>query len=143
MVDLELSRTRLTTELAGVRKRLAELKTEPEPEELKSGGDNTPLSENTDSALVVEERELRSQLMSALVDRAAALDEALERVERGTYGVCLGCNEPIAPSRLTPLPEAAYCASCQAELEEEALGSRPPHWHDAEGFYEDARTFED
>ncbi|MGH9461574.1 MAG: hypothetical protein ACRD1X_10185 [Vicinamibacteria bacterium] len=87
MVDLELSRTRLARELDGVKKRLAGLKTEPEPEELKSGGDNTPLSENTDSTLVVEERELCSQLMSALVDRAAALDEALERVERGTYGV--------------------------------------------------------
>jgi DnaK suppressor protein len=100
------------------------------------------LSEDADSALVVEERELRSQLLSALVDRAAALDEALQRVDHGTYGVCLGCNEPIAPSRLALLPEAAYCASCQAEREEETPGARP-HWHDAEGFYEDARTFED
>jgi RNA polymerase-binding transcription factor DksA len=143
MVDLELSRTRLARELAGVKKRFTELKTEPEPEELKSGGDNTPLSEDADSAVMVEERELRAQLLSSLLDRAAALDEALERVERGTYGVCLGCQEPIPPGRLERLPEAAYCASCQAELEEQAPGSRPPHWHDAEGFYEDARPFED
>ena len=41
------------------------------------------------------------------------VEEALDRLESGDYGTCLGCEEPIAAKRLLALPWAKYCVSCQ------------------------------
>ncbi len=37
---------------------------------------------------------------------------ALERIEDGTYGVCVTCGEDIAPARLEALPFAMQCIEC-------------------------------
>ena len=37
------------------------------------------------------------------------IDEALERIERGTYGTCLGTDKPIGKARLRARPWAKYC----------------------------------
>lgn len=42
----------------------------------------------------------------------AAIRGALERLERGGYGVCERCGEPIAPKRLAIRPMAARCVGC-------------------------------
>lgn len=44
------------------------------------------------------------------------IDEALDRIEAGDYGVCLCCEEPIAPKRLQALPWAKYCVECQQNM---------------------------
>jgi len=41
------------------------------------------------------------------------VDEALDRLTSGDYGICLGCEEPIPPKRLRALPWARYCVPCQ------------------------------
>ena len=41
------------------------------------------------------------------------VDEALDRLDTGDYGICLGCDEPIAEKRLRALPWARYCVTCQ------------------------------
>ena len=41
------------------------------------------------------------------------VEEALDRMEAGDYGVCLSCDEPIAEKRLIALPWAQYCVVCQ------------------------------
>src|SRR5260370_15099323 len=41
------------------------------------------------------------------------VDEALDRLDAGDYGICLACDEPIAPKRLLALPWAQYCVTCQ------------------------------
>jgi DnaK suppressor protein len=38
---------------------------------------------------------------------------ALRRMNEGTYGVCLHCDEDISAKRLTAVPWAAYCINCQ------------------------------
>jgi DnaK suppressor protein len=43
----------------------------------------------------------------------AAIDDALARLEAGTYGACSSCHLPIAPGRLEALPWAALCIDCQ------------------------------
>jgi len=45
--------------------------------------------------------------------RFAAIREALERLEAGTYGDCTDCGEPIAYDRLYVVPEAADCGQCR------------------------------
>lgn len=41
------------------------------------------------------------------------IEEALDRIRSGDYGVCLSCEEPIAAKRLHALPWARYCLECQ------------------------------
>lgn len=38
---------------------------------------------------------------------------ALQRIEDGSYGTCLHCEEEISPKRLEAVPWAAYCIRCQ------------------------------
>ena len=44
------------------------------------------------------------------------IEEALDRIEAGDYGICLSCEEPIPPKRLEALPWAKFCVSCQQSL---------------------------
>ena len=52
-------------------------------------------------------------LLGAADGRAVeAVTEALRRLERGAYGVCVDCGGRIARARLHALPEAATCIGC-------------------------------
>src|SRR5690242_9054483 len=44
------------------------------------------------------------------------IEEALDRIRSGDYGICLACEEPIPAKRLHALPWARYCVSCQEEV---------------------------
>ncbi len=41
------------------------------------------------------------------------VEEALERLEDGTYTICAECEQPISPKRLEAVPWAKYCIACQ------------------------------
>jgi len=42
-----------------------------------------------------------------------AIDEALQRLDKGTYGICRDCGEPIAPARLAAIPWTRVCITCK------------------------------
>jgi DnaK suppressor protein len=42
-----------------------------------------------------------------------AIDEALMRIEKGTYGLCRDCGEPIAEARLNAIPWTRVCITCK------------------------------
>lgn len=46
-------------------------------------------------------------------------EAALERVDAGTYGICIDCGRHIRRERLDAVPAASRCESCQEELERE------------------------
>ena len=48
------------------------------------------------------------------------IDEALERMEDGEYGVCINCGQEVQPKRLEAVPWARYCITCQ-DLQERGL----------------------
>jgi DnaK suppressor protein len=48
------------------------------------------------------------------------IDEALERVEKGEYGECVNCGEPVSEKRLDAVPWTRYCLKCQ-DLQERGL----------------------
>jgi DnaK suppressor protein len=52
------------------------------------------------------------------------IQQALARVEDGTYGVCQRCDETIGAKRLEALPWTPYCIACQEELEKNAESDR-------------------
>jgi len=47
----------------------------------------------------------------------AEIEEALDRIENGTYGICEGNNEPIPKERLRAIPWARYCVTCASLFE--------------------------
>ena len=42
-----------------------------------------------------------------------AIEEALIRMEKGIYGICRDCGDPIAPARLQAIPWTRVCISCK------------------------------
>ena len=42
-----------------------------------------------------------------------AIEEALYRMEKGTYGICRDCGEEIAPARLNAIPWTRVCITCK------------------------------
>ena len=57
------------------------------------------------------------------------VEEALDRMRSGDFGVCLACEQPIPSNRLQALPWARYCVPCQEKIgmsrEEELKEARP------------------
>jgi RNA polymerase-binding protein DksA len=45
------------------------------------------------------------------------IDEALERMKLGTFGLCEGCEEPIPKARLSAMPHTRFCVDCQRKSE--------------------------
>lgn len=87
-----------------------------EPEEmalrnnmLEGAGDDRPsasqLNDEEIAELGLDLRELR------------AVESALERIEQGSYGVCVNCGSVIGAERLRAQPSAALCIGCQTEAE--------------------------
>jgi DnaK suppressor protein len=74
-----------------------------------------------DTAQAVEQRELGHLAATRLIDRARRLRAALDRFERGEYGVCEECGEDIARVRLAALPDVATCVGCQEKRERSTL----------------------
>jgi len=49
--------------------------------------------------------------------RSREITAALERIDDGTFGICLNCEEEIAPKRLAAVPWTALCIVCQEVAE--------------------------
>jgi len=47
------------------------------------------------------------------------INEALKKIEEGTYGICEMCEEPINEERLKIKPSAKYCIICREIIEKE------------------------
>lgn len=51
------------------------------------------------------------------------IEAALDRITRGTFGICVACGDEIQTRRLRAVPWTQFCLSCQEELEEEVGAS--------------------
>lgn len=51
-------------------------------------------------------------------------EDALLRVSRGEYGICVDCGSAIGRDRLTHVPQAARCLECQERFEQQQTGGR-------------------
>lgn len=68
-----------------------------------------------DSGQATEQRsELLGQLDSAR-QRVRQIDQALEEMEEGTYGICSDCGEDIQPARLEVRPLSVKCVDCASK----------------------------
>jgi DnaK suppressor protein len=68
-------------------------------------------------------RELAIHLVDRNFRLASEVRSALTRIDEGTYGLCEGCDDPIAAKRLDVVPWARLCTSCQGRQEAEQVYS--------------------
>ncbi|GIW93269.1 MAG: transcriptional regulator [Pirellulaceae bacterium] len=64
------------------------------------------------------EQEFTISLLQNEGETLQLVEEALERIENGTYGVCLECDGKIPKMRLKVVPYTPYCVKCAAKLEQ-------------------------
>lgn len=63
------------------------------------------------------EQEFTLSLMETEEDTLAAIETAIERVEEGVYGRCVGCEGTIPKTRLNAIPYALMCVRCAEKQE--------------------------
>ena len=88
-------------------------------------GDQDAALENVDDgvkdSLDMSLQDVNQELMLRLGEResqaVADIDQALMRMDEGTYGECVRCGKPIDERRLEAMPTARYDAACQAQIE--------------------------
>lgn len=73
------------------------------------------------------ERELAVRTLELNSAKLRKTSAALRRIQEGTFGTCLECDEEISPRRLAAMPWAALCIGCQeqADLRDVARNVQP------------------
>jgi RNA polymerase-binding transcription factor len=72
-------------------------------------------------------KDMEFALMQMKADTLSKIDEALRRLEAGTYGTCDECGNSIAAPRLKAVPFATRCRDCQETYEsQEAVERQAP-----------------
>jgi DnaK suppressor protein len=77
-----------------------------------------------DESVTISNRHLLMSLGQNERAKLMEVDEALDRIENGYFGICEECEEPIPLKRLEVMPDARYCIRCQEALER-ASGESP------------------
>lgn len=100
---MERQREVLQKELASLREQVETLKAAlaVKPEYGMGKGDPA-----------ITQWELDQAMLERLQGRVEELEQALEKLEDGTYGICERCGNPINPNRLAVLPDTKICVSC-------------------------------
>jgi DnaK suppressor protein len=104
LTDLERLEGERATVLAGLQDVIRD-------SQAGSGDDPTDTSGKTFG------REHEQALLDRVDEAVRATQEAIARIEAGTYGVCESCGEAIALPRLEAFPRAALCVSCKQRQE--------------------------
>lgn len=63
------------------------------------------------------EREKNLALLTVMERKLESVNSALRAIEKGSYGICERCENPIDPARLEVRPDATLCLDCQREVE--------------------------
>lgn len=91
---------------------------------LDAAGDDA--KESADLALRDVMGEMALRLGDQESQMVADIDQALLRIEEGSYGICARCGRAIDERRLEALPTARHDAECQAAIEVARGKSAPP-----------------
>jgi DnaK suppressor protein len=98
------------------------------------------VGDDLDQAVTERDREFNLIMHQRHLRRLQQIQEALQRIQEGTYGYCEGTDEPINPRRLVIMPLARYSLEYQ-EQQEKMLGRSPEDNYGGAG--EDAFTAEE
>ncbi len=105
--QLLAERERTQAELKRLRSYL-----EVEAERIINSGEDS-----VDAAADIYEREKTLAIIQTLENKLLGVERALRAAEKGSYGICEVCGQPINPDRLEVMPHTTTCVKCQAKLE--------------------------
>jgi DnaK suppressor protein len=88
--------------------------------------------DSLDQTQFAAERDLVVSLLNRDTQMSRRVQHALRRMEDGTYGICLACEEPISVKRLHAVPWAELCLSCQSKADLNVNGVFNDQQHGAE-----------
>lgn len=117
-----------TNFLKAMEKQLLKMKEElllSVDEDVKAESDTSKfeIGDIYDQASSDRDRELSLILGDRDREKLREIDNALQRIEDGLYGICEECEEPIGEGRLKVMPFARVCVDCKA-LDERDRGAR-------------------
>ncbi len=109
--NLQTIRQRLEARLAQLEQRLDRI------ERNRRRVGNTLERDWQEQAAVRQNDEVLDGLHEEESIQIVAIHAALKRIDEGTYGTCVACDEPIAAKRLEALPYTTLCIECAEALE--------------------------
>lgn len=121
MVIKKNSKDSLTAaEIKEIKKQLEELKADAE-KRLKEKKDmdmpEAEVGDPIDAASQSLDKEILFELSGNSHNTIGQIEAALRKIEKGIYGRCELCRQPIPKKRIKALPFARYCVHCQTSSE--------------------------
>src|SRR3989442_8659055 len=114
-IDLAVMRKRLEEKQAEIQRHIAALTGSPAPPEdaiQASDGDVEPEEEAVD----LEETDVDQALLDNEQTLLFEVQQALARIENGTYGICSNCGQPIPQKRLEAIPLATLFGTFEFKI---------------------------
>ena len=109
-MDMQTLERRLREERGDLERTLQHINELFSADQSTQGGELSSVDQHiADIATETEDRELDIARRKLVEDRIALIDDALERMRRGTYGRCTVCDAEIPAERLEALPWTPYC----------------------------------
>ena len=113
-IDLAVMRKRLEEKQAEIQQHIATLTGSPAPpEDAISASDG--VVEPEEEAVDLQETDVDQAILDNEKTLLAEVQQALVRIDNGTYGTCTNCGQPIPEKRLEALPWATLCVVCEPE----------------------------
>jgi DnaK suppressor protein len=88
-----------------------------ELDDMREAAEGHHLADMDDLGGDAHDEETQYKIMEIESAELGQIDEALERISTGTFGVCEDCEKPIAAERLRALPFANHCIACKRTRE--------------------------
>ncbi len=113
-------RDRLTKERDDAITRMRDIGLSPDLDENAPRAGTDAVLDEGDRAQASERQDMTFMTRERFADRVSRLTAALERLAAGAYGRCVMCGNEIERERLTAMPEAETCLTCQEDRERNA-----------------------
>lgn len=110
---LKQIRAFLEAEKKRIEEELGQSKAAQTTDERREG---SPFGKREEEATESMELEKRLALENRLQALLAEVEKALHKLDKGTYGLCEVCNNPIDPARMEALPQAILCMNCRQKM---------------------------
>jgi len=107
----DLLRSSLESEQRRLSVQLKQIRETP----LEDRREGSQFGKREEEAAEAADLENRLALEKRVLEQLADVDEALTKFEKGSYGLCEKCGQPIDPARLEALPQARLCVACKAK----------------------------
>jgi len=115
-IDLKKQKSRLQAKKAEIERNIAAL-TQAHPTPVSSTEANEGPRDREDVATDFLEMQQEQSVQANEQALLTLVENALQRIEDGTYGLCQQCGKEIPAKRLEALPWAERCVACEAQVE--------------------------